>query len=542
MTKHIKNTSLLLRVFFLMFFVGLIGVFWQINTNFLVEIKASGGTIHEGIIGAPRFINPVLAQTQADIDLTRLVFTPILTIDRKGELHYLLADSIETAPDGLSYTLNMKRDLYFKDGVNITAHDVIFTIESIQDSLIKSPLATKWQGVSAERINQYTVTFKLARPFSDFLYNLELGILPKHIWDNIDPQEFIFSNYNTKPIGSGAYHVVDIENKETGVPSHYTLRSSPSSVEKPYVEKIILEFFNNEDEIVKALENNSIDAAYGVSPSVAEGINDPARIHSATLPRVFALFFNQESQPLLSSLKVREAIHYGTNTEALVEDIFAGYASPINSAFGFPTEESGFSTSKAEALLESEKWTKNEDGWYTKIIKDEEVALEFSVAIPNLEEMKAVAEHIRSNLAEIGIRLTIRSYDQGNFNQNILRPREYESIIFGYEIEKPSDMYAFWHSSQISDPGLNISLFKNSHVDTLLSSLRNTQNPEFKKIDTAIMSEYPAIFLYAPSYIYVLPEGVNDTSFSIARSSDRFNTIRDWYMRERKVWKMFTEE
>ena len=103
-------------------------------------------------------------------------------------------------------------------------------------------------------------------------------------------------------------------------------------------------------------------------------------------------------------------------------------------------------------------------------------------------------------------------------------------------------MYAFWHSSQISDPGLNISLFQDSNVDTLLSSLRNTRNPEFEKIDTAITSKYPAIFLYAPSYIYVLPKDVEGTSFSIARSSDRFNTINNWYMQTRKIWNVFINE
>jgi len=156
--------------------------------------------------------------------------------------------------------------------------------------------------------------------------------------------------------------------------------------------------------------------------------------------------------------------------------------------------------------------------------------------------MKLVAEHVQNDLAAVGISTTIRSYDQGNFNQNILRPREYEAVIFGYEIEKPSDMYAFWHSSQISDPGLNISLFNNSNVDTLLSNLRASKNPDLTNIDDAIIQEQPAVFLYSPSYIYILPTKVHGSSFSIARSSDRFDTIQDWYIRTRNVWKMFTTD
>ena len=542
MFNRLKKTSLLLRVFFIIFLIGVVGSIWQINDKNITTIKAQGGTIHEGIIGAPRFINPVLAQTQADIDLTRLVFSPILSIDRTGELHYILADTIETSPDGLSYTLRLKQDVFFEDGVVVSADDVVFTVESIQDSLIKSPLATKWQGVVVEKIDQHTVLFKLARPFSDFLYNLELGVLPKHIWNNVDPQEFIFNTYNTRPIGSGPYHVEDIKIKDSGVPSRYTLTRSKTSIEKPYIETIVLEFFDSEINLVNALDKKIIDAAYGINPAASLSINDPERIHSATLPRVFALFLNQETQTIFSSIKIREALRYGINTESLVTEIFSGYASPIDSAFGFPMADSLFDQEKAESLIVSDGWKKNEEGWYVKTIDGSTKGLEFSIAIPNVEEMKAVAEHIQNDLKAIGVKVNIRAYDQGNFNQNILRPREYESIIFGYEIEKPSDMYAFWHSSQISDPGLNISLFKDTNVDTLLSSLRNTRNPEFEKIDEAIVSKYPAIFLYAPSYIYVLPENVYGTSFSIARSSDRFDTINSWYMETRGIWNLFIQE
>ena len=216
MLAYLKNTSFLFRVFFVVLCISIIGIIWQFNKTYLTNVKASGGDVHEGIIGAPRFINPVLAQTQADMDLTRLVFSPILTIDRKGELHYVLADDIETAPDGLSYTLTLKHGVQFEDGVEVTADDVVFTVESIQDSLIKSPLATKWQGVEVEKQDEYTIVFTLARPFSDFPYNLELGVLPQHIWGTVNPQEFIFSTYNTNPIGSGPYHVKKIENKESG--------------------------------------------------------------------------------------------------------------------------------------------------------------------------------------------------------------------------------------------------------------------------------------------------------------------------------------
>ncbi len=536
-----KNTLVLFRVFFLLFAIGLVGILWQNNSTKNTQIKTQGGTITEGIVGAPRFINPVLAQSQADLDLTRLIFTPILSIDRNGNTFYHLAENIETSDDGLQYTLHLRNDIYFENEILLTADDVIFTIESIQDSMIKSPLQTKWQGVVAEKIDQHTVLFKLARPFNDFLYNLELGILPKHIWDNINSQEFIFSKYNTEPIGYGPYHVKSITTSEEGIPSEYHLRYSKKSIESPYITHINTIFYDNEESLVKAFNSGKIDAVYGVSPHTLLKLNKNATIHSATLPRVFALFINQERQPILKSQKIREAINYGINKKDITATVFNNYAAPINSAFGFETSDM-FSPEKSIALIEEEGWEKNDSGIYQKTIDGNPEELGFSISIPNIEDMQNVAESIVADLRNIGMKVTIRSYDQGNLNQNVMRPREYESLLFGYEVEKPSDMYAFWHSSQISDPGLNMSLFKNSDVDTELINLRSNKISDLESLDEKITETTPAIFLYSPSYIYILPNTIHNTHFSISKSSDRFNTIGDWYKRTRHIWSFFIKE
>ncbi|MFT7328322.1 MAG: peptide/nickel transport system substrate-binding protein [Crocinitomicaceae bacterium] len=536
-----KNTSLLLRVFFVLIAISLLGFLWQLNQKNTTEIKASGGTLKEGIIGTPRFINPVLAQSQADLDLTRLLFTPILSIDREGEVYYGLADSLDISENKKIYTLTIKNTLSFSDGSKLNADDVIFTVKSIQDNLIKSPLNTQWQGVQIEKVNQYTITFTLDRPFSDFIYNLQIGVLPSNIWESIDAQEFIFSNYNSRPIGSGPYVIQDIDFEENGVPNRYTLERNHGHIEEPYIKNIELQFFDNEETLIKNLSKNTIGAAYGISPVTAFKLKEEL-VSSATLPRVFALFFNQEKQPLLKSKKIREAINLGINKQNITENIFKGYASPINSIIGLPEREIIFDQQKAKEIIESENWVLNKDGIYSKDINNTKTDLSFSVSIPNIPDMQAVAESISSDLGTIGIKLIVRSYEQGNLTQDVIRPREYESLLFGYEIEKPSDLYAFWHSSQISDPGLNVSLFKKTSIDAALTNLRTSTTPELQKINDEIIQEYPAVFLFSPSYIYVLPKNVKGTSFSIHKSSDRFNTLKDWYIRTRHIWPLFTNK
>lgn len=531
-----KNTNLLLRVFFVLCAIGILGFLWQQHQNTTIEIKSSGGSFSEGIIGTPRFINPVLAQSQADLDITRLVYTPILSIDRNGEVFYKLADSLETSDDKKTYTLTLRDDIYFSDDEMLDADDVVFTVKSIQDSLIKSPHAVKWQGVSVEKTGAATVTFTLTRAFSDFIYNLELGVLPEHIWDNVQAEEFIFSSLNTNPIGYGPYKVTDVERGDNGVPEKYSLKENEKSLEAPYIHHIDISFFANEEALVEALDSKSIDAAYGISPESLNDIDDSLTVHSATLPRVFGLFFNQQKQPVLSSKNIRKAIDLGINKDAITEGIFQSYAVAIHSVTGASYADSSYDPAAARTLIESEGWRRNTEGIYQKNINTTSTTLGFSIAIPNIDEMTKVAEMIKNDLSRIGIDVTIRSYDQGNLNQNIIRPREYEALLFGYEIEKPSDLYAFWHSSQISDPGLNISRYQNKTVDADLEALRSSENPSLEKINNAITNDYPAVFLYSPSYIYVLPEHIKGAGFSITESSDRFSTIEEWYIRTRHLW------
>jgi len=539
MNFSLKNTSLLLRVFFTLLVVASIGFLWYLNQSSMVKIKSIGGTLHEGVVGAPRFINPVLAQSQADLDLTRLVFSPLLTVDRDGSVNYILAENVDVSDDSLRYTLSLQRGISFEDGEILDADDVIFTIESIQDLLIKSPLATKWQGVSVEKIDQYTVAFNLARPFADFVYNLEIGILPSHIWANVAPETFIFDTHNTDPVGSGPYSISDIAINNDGVPKRYSLKRRESSLQAGYIEHIIVDFFENENILAQALIKKDVDSAYGIDPSNIDRISESKDIYSATLPRVFALFFNQSNQTIFKSENVRNAINMSINKEQLVDQVFSGYASPIDSPLGKQQSVSVFNIQKAQQLLQQDGWRRDSDGWYVKTNGTTTIPLEFSISIPNIEDMKRVAEYIQQDLAQNGIKVTLRGYDQGNFNQDVLRPREYESMLFGYEIEKPTDLYALWHSSQISDPGLNISIFKDTRVDALLNELRSSKNPDLETLDSAIVEKIPAVFLYAPSYIYVLPENVHSSSFSIVQSSDRFNTLSDWYIQTRHMWKLF---
>lgn len=172
-------------------------ILWQVNSSYLVEVPTRGGTLTEGIVGNPRFINPVFALSEADRNLTALIYSGLVRLDTDGKVKNDLAEEVSVSSDRLTYTVQIRDNARFHDGTPVTADDVIFTISKITNPSIKSPKRGNWDGVTIERIDERTVTFRLKRAYTPFIYNLTLGILPKHIWKNVSDDEFSFSQFNT---------------------------------------------------------------------------------------------------------------------------------------------------------------------------------------------------------------------------------------------------------------------------------------------------------------------------------------------------------
>src|SRR3972149_2817877 len=215
----------------------------QINNLFLKEVPISGGSLSEGIIGTPRFINPVLALSDADKDLTALVYSGLMRKENNGDLSPDLAEKYEISDDGLIYTVTLKENIFFHDKEPVTAEDVIFTINKIKDPNIKSPRRLNWEGVTAISVDDRTVEFTLKQPYSSFLNNLMIGILPAHLWKNVTPEEFSFSELNIKAVGSGPYKITKVKNKSSGIPDYYELQSfSRFVLGQPYIDNITIKF------------------------------------------------------------------------------------------------------------------------------------------------------------------------------------------------------------------------------------------------------------------------------------------------------------
>ena len=141
--------------FVTIFLLSSISLLWQVNKSFLVEVPDYGGSFTEGVIGSPRFVNPLLAISDSDRDLSSLIYSGLMKVDIHGTLVPDLAQSYTISDDGLTYTFVLKKQAQFHDGFSLTADDVLFTIEKAKDGSLKSPRppgsaptppATPWPG------------------------------------------------------------------------------------------------------------------------------------------------------------------------------------------------------------------------------------------------------------------------------------------------------------------------------------------------------------------------------------------------------------
>src|SRR5258706_524677 len=177
-----KKERLIFIVISALFVVSSLFFLNTINSFVSVEVPSYGGELSEGIVGTPRFVNPLLAISDADRDLTSLVYSGLMKKMPDGSIVPDLAKSYDISPDGLSYVFVLKDKIYFQDGTPITSSDVEFTVNRAKDPVLKSPKRVSWEGVSVQKINDSTIKFTLKQKNFPFLENTTLGIIPKRLW------------------------------------------------------------------------------------------------------------------------------------------------------------------------------------------------------------------------------------------------------------------------------------------------------------------------------------------------------------------------
>lgn len=561
-------------------------------------MPASGGEYSEGFVGQPKFLNPLFSSTnEVDSDAVALLYSGLFSYNEKRELVSDLAARYSASDDHKIYDVTLKPNLHWSDGEPLTASDVVFTFETIQNPEVGSPLSASFQGVKIEKINDLTVRFTLKQAFTPFIHTLVTGIIPEHIWGTIDnPSHIKLAKTNLEPVGSGAWQFDRLVKRDGGGIEAVSLVPNKNYyAAAPMIKTFTMRFFSDQSSMLDALKTHKILA-----------ISFPPRLTTSTvaaknlvsypveLPQYTAIFFNLDLNPFLKDKNLRSALTVAIDKQAIITEALSGegkaIASPILPGMvGYTTDLTAITTTVDEAnRLLDKNWQRIQPEEYFSLRSDElkkergtidpktkkvsttpdvdaavlsdvqkemsasqtfyrrdkkNLLLHLTITTVDTPEYQRVAEYIAKDWQALGIETTIKPIDRQFFLRNVIKNRDYDVVLYGEVVGGDPDPFPFWHSSQVNYPGLNLSLYTNRTVDGLLEDARATTDPLaraklYKTFQQTLINDAPAVFLYTPLYSILMSSDVKNVSIPpLVLPSDRYKLFAPWYIKTHWVWK-----
>lgn len=547
---HLSQAERIILAWLIVIFIvsGSWSIIAYISRNSILTPQV-GGIYREAAVGQPRYINPILAgANDLDVDISRLVYSSLFKLDSNMAVQNDLATGYTLSPDQKTYTVQLRSDILWHDGQPFTAEDVLFTIRSIQTPDYGSPLRVNFEGVTVEKVDDYTVTFTLKDIYAPFLMNLTVGIVPQHVWKDVAPKNASLAEQMLKPVGSGPYSFAEIKTRrKTGEITEFSLvRYEQYHGPRQYLDGISFNFYNSHDEANNALLSNAVDGLGFLPLSLYAKTRDANEmVHHLRLPQYFGLFFNGQKNPTVADAGVRSALALAINREEIVTKALQGQGEPLHLpippgvfAFNDEIDPPEFNIEAAKQNLEDAGW-KDVDG--DGIREKNNERLHLKITTTDWPEYVLTAEVVQQQWQAIGVETQIEHFSAGTIQQIVIAPRNYEILFFGEILSADPDPYPFWHSTHVNN--LNFAQFKNQEVDKILEVARKTidrgeRQRLYKDFQGKILDIKPAIILYRPYYLFATDNDVRGVNANFAAlAAGRFNNIEEWHVNTKRVWK-----
>ena len=530
--------------------IGATGLqFWWYQDQYRTTAHATDGTYAEAVLGPVDTLNPIFARSSAEESTGELLFSRLLNYDQTGHLNYDLADNMTVSKDQKTYTLSIRPDARWSDGLYVRARDVVFTVGLLQNPATRSTL-TGWDDVKVSEVDDRTVTFSLPAVYAAFPHALRfLPILPEHVLRDVEPAQLRENSFSSQPTGSGLFTVklsqdIDAANGRKII---HMARNDDHYRGAAKLSRIQLHVYKDAESIKRALATAEVNAASDLPVVTADSVNkERYTIENHPINSGVYALLNTASASLKDA-KVRRALQVGTNTTAVREAVSSKLPAlhlpiiPSQLSAQLPAAPE-YNSQKAAKLLEEAGWKL--DGSTRK--KGGEVLTLNIVTTKNPDFEKAL-EALSAQWRGLGITVTTNIVDPDDPSQNvaqtILQPRQYDVLLYQLTIGGDPDVYAYWHSSQITN-GVNFSNYRNAIADEALLSARSRVNTSLRdaKYSTFVrqwLNDVPAIGLYQATTQYVHTDGVHaiPTQVRLTSAVDRYDSVLYWTVGERTVFK-----
>ncbi len=523
---------------------------WYQN-GYKVNAESNDGTYAEAVMGPVNTLNPLFAGSSAEQSISNLMFSRLFRYDKTGHLNYDLASDISIDKTNKIYTVKIRSDALWHDGSALTAHDVAFTIELIKNPNSRSTI-TGWDDVSVRVLSDYDIQFTLQSTYAAFEHVLTFPIVPKNLLKDVLPANIRENNFSKNPIGSGPFklRLVQKIDSMTNREAIYLVRNDSYYGGRASLARYQVHVYETRDAILRSLSQNEVNAAADLLPTDLSNI-DLNRYTVVSKPinsGVYAII-NTKSQ-LLKNVDLRKALRYATDAEA-IRNKLSDSALPLELPFianqvkGGDLKVPQNDANRVDELLNSAGWVKNKE---SGIREKDGKELRLTVVAMKDSEFENVLETLVGQWRSFGITIDTKIVDPNDVTQNvaqtILRPRDYDVLLYRLNIGADPDVYAYWHSSQASEQGSNFSNYSNIISDDALSSARSRLEPDLRNAKYVTfarqwINDVPAIGLYQSTSQYVYNSKIKslDDDAKLVLSSGRYSDVLNWSVGSRKVYR-----
>lgn len=528
-----------------------------LNGLYQVLVPTAGGTYTEGVLGSFTNANPIYATDLADTTVSELVFAGLLTYDQRNQLVGDLADDMRIDEAGTTYTLHLRPNLTWHDGQPITADDVVFTFQVIQNPDAQSPLFNSWKGITITAVDPQTVSFTLPSQLASFPYSLTTGIVPRHILGSQPMSDLRSNSFNsTRPIGAGPFKWRAIE-LTSGTADRRQETIALTAFDryyggKPKLNSFVVKTFRTSEQLIDSFKAKELTAITGLSELPPELKNDGSvRVYNLPLTAAVMTFFRTQ-KGVTADMLVRQALVRATNVEAITSSL--PYATtPVREpllrgqlAYDPRFQQAGFDLSFAQKILDEQGWKVGPDGVRMK----GEQPLRFSLYFLNSSEYTMVANKLSEQWRALGADVQLMPQGESDFRSILSKapapdsPQNdsYDVLLYGISVGVDPDVYVYWHSSQIdvrSPVRLNFSEYKSAAADAGLEAGRGRLDPALRAAKyvpflQSWQNDAPALGLYQPRFLYLTHgqvHGLNE--MAINTDAGRYKNVHNWQIRER---------
>jgi len=427
-------------------------------------------SLHIGWVQEPDNLNPFIGIQGTDYMLWHMNYDFLVGFDAKTlEPRPELATKWEVSPDGKMWTFTIRGDSKWQDGVPVTARDVAFTFNYINDNKLLN-LATYTSGITkAVAVDDTHVQIYTAKPKANML-RMIVPILPEHIWSKISGKAATTSYQNKPPIvGDGPFQIVEWQKGK-----FIRLAANPTYWGgKPKVDEVVLELYTNPDTMAQDLKLGTIDGAVDIPPAQFKPLSgEPGLATSQSTSWSFIeLAMNSydspdsKGNPVLKDQQFRTAVNWAVDRQKVVDVACQKYGTlgstlvvPYSKYHWEPPTDQAFAydPAKARQILDAAGYKDVNGDGYRETKDGKKLVLRFYATTDSTQNQTA-GKLIVGWLKDVGIKLDYQVIDSGALIN-------YQYEYTGSKYTPDWDMF-IWYWVEDVDPNFIMDIYTPQQIE-----------------------------------------------------------------------------